>query len=501
MTDQVTFEDEAGFQQIIKEVRNEKNETDWCLFSYEGPKSNKIVLVGKGSGGTNELVSNLQDDMIGYGLVRKTDKIDESVTVKFAFVFWLGENSNRMQKARVGTHTGAIRKFIGQFHVDITCSTKDEINDQIIQDKIMDTSGSGSKVVDKSTGSKETRNYGGSSVSRTASGGKTGSLEFVNKDDLKTQIADVRKGNLSWVLFTYDPQNNNAIVAHSQGNGGAEELVEKLNDDMVGYGIIRKIEVIDQSETIKFAFIRFVGENVPRMLKARLGTHSGSINEFFTPYHVTLDVTQKSEINDDVIMNLITSASGTKVNVLEGKKEVTPSTNVGRTSNGIKPASSSMTKVPAVPKNAPEQTVKFVDKEAVKADIADVRKDGTETNWVLVGYEGGKGNTLITLGKGSGGVEELVQNLNDKIAAYGLVRKTEKIDETLAVKFAHIIWVGENIDRMHRARLGTHKGNVTELFSPYHVDINATQLGELTDDLVMQKIQDASGTAIKVRAK
>lgn len=48
------------------------------------------------------------------------------------------------------------------------------------------------------------------------------------------------------------------------------------------------------------------------------------MNSFFItskPYHVTLDVTQKSEISDDIIMNLINAASGTKVNVLEGKQE------------------------------------------------------------------------------------------------------------------------------------------------------------------------------------
>lgn len=64
---------------------------------------------------------------------------------------------------------------------------------------------------------------------------------------------------------------------------------------MVGYGLIRKIEKIDErlffiqylkkikyfSETIKFAFIRFVGDNIPRMLKARLGTHFGTITKFF----------------------------------------------------------------------------------------------------------------------------------------------------------------------------------------------------------------------------
>jgi hypothetical protein len=99
-------------------------------------------------------------------------------------------------------------------------------------------------------------------------------------------------------------------------------------------------------------------------------------------------------------------------------------------------------------------------------------------NRCLVGYEGGKGNVLVSLGKGDGGIEELKAHLNEKINAYGLVRKTEKIDDSVTVKFAFINWtgtekarvsvnliLGENIDRMHRARIGTHTGAISSLFT------------------------------------
>lgn len=66
---------------------------------------------------------------------------------------------------------------------------------------------------------------------------------------------------------------------------------------------------------------------------------------------------------------------------------------------------------------------------------------------------------------------------------------------------------------MHRARLGTHKGAVSELYhvlypllfithsfhQPYHVDINATQKSELSDDILMQRIAETSGRANKVK--
>jgi len=154
----------------------------------------------------------------------------------------------------------------------------------------------------------------------------------------------------------------------------------------------------------------------------------------------------------------------------------------------------------AVPKAATnDQTVKFADEEGTKADIKDVRNDNTDTDWVLVGYEGKKGNVLVSLGKGNGGVEQLKALLEDDMVGYGLVRKTDKIDESLTVKFVFISFVGDNINRMHRARLGTHQGAVRSLFTPYHVDISCTHVNELSDEILMQKIQDASGSGSKVK--
>jgi hypothetical protein len=40
------------------------------LFGYEDAKAQKIVSLGKGSGGINELATHLKDDIIAYGLVR-----------------------------------------------------------------------------------------------------------------------------------------------------------------------------------------------------------------------------------------------------------------------------------------------------------------------------------------------------------------------------------------------------------------------------------------------
>jgi hypothetical protein len=64
--------------------------------------------------------------------------------------------------------------------------------------------------------------------------------------------------------------------------GDASELTQNLNDSMVGYGLLRKTEQIDQTEAVKFVFIKFQGSSIPVMLKARLGTHQGVVTSLLS---------------------------------------------------------------------------------------------------------------------------------------------------------------------------------------------------------------------------
>jgi hypothetical protein len=112
---------------------------------------------------------------------------------------------------------------------------------------------------------------------------------------------------------------------------------------MVGYGIVRLVERRDDSDTIKFVFVRWIGEGIHRMLRARLGTHSGAIKgnkktknlflffsfcflhltlyfsheDVISPYHVNVEATTKDEINEDIIWSHVKKASGTATYVVD----------------------------------------------------------------------------------------------------------------------------------------------------------------------------------------
>jgi len=320
----------------------------------------------------------------------------------------------------------------------------------------------------------------------------------VGLDDIKSAIAEVRddRKSTNWALLSYQGENSNNVVLLGKGEGGVNELIDQLQDDNVGYGIVRLVERRDDSDTIKFVFVRWTGENIHRMLRARLGTHSGAIKDIISPYHVDVEATTKDEINEDIIWAHVRKASGTATYVIDK-----PGSSSGSVSHAPKSPQQG-SKSPSFANagvNKQSGGVHFTDEKALRAAIADVRSDASGTNWVLASYDAPNSNNVVLLGSGAGGSAELLGHLKDDIVAYGLVRQSEKFDDSTRAMFAFINWTGENIHRMLRAKLGTHSGAIKEIFSPYHVSINAEKDNEISEAIITTTIRETIGTASKVR--
>jgi len=291
-------------------------------------------------------------------------------------------------------------------------------------------------------------------------------------------------------------ENSNDVALLGAGDGGVNELIGNLQDNIVAYGLVRVTERFDNSDTVKFVFIKWIGESIHRMLRARLGTHSGAVKEVFHPYHVDVEASNLSEISEEIITKTVSKASGTAVHVRDvsgGSGSHSPSLGrasfAGKGSGGVSP-------VGAPPKTT--DNVKFGDEHAIRSAIADLRSDATPTNWVLLTYDGPNSNTIVLAGSGTGGSEELLSLLRDDNVGYGIVRQEERYDDSVRVMFAYINWVGENIHRMLKARLGTHSGKVKELLAPYHTTIDATNHSEISPDVITTTIRRTIGTASRV---
>lgn len=153
-----------------------------------------------------------------------------------------------------------------------------------------------------------------------AEGGARSKIGIAIDDEaaLTAAIASVRRNDsgVNWALVSYVPgAKPDCLTLVGTGSGGVDELLAKLDDQNVYYGLTRHVEVIDKSETVKFAHIALNGAQAPRMLRARIGTHKGAVEAIFRPFHVDLVTDDRRDITERALVDLIGAASGTKSHV------------------------------------------------------------------------------------------------------------------------------------------------------------------------------------------
>jgi len=508
--------EEAKAVQGIKDVRSDAAGQDWTYVVYagtSGASSSQLKHGGTGTGGVEALKGHLPEDNIVFALLRVSDKIDMSVTVKFVWINWVGPKTPRMMQSKLSVQLGSIKQFFQPFSTDLTVHKQEELSHEIIMERVLAYSVSGSKVID-STGGAAYRGVAATSGTQKVSAATAkmaeGSVTFA--DGLRQQVNVIRDDNsgVNWVLVGYADPSKPGLVLLAKGSGGADELKSHLASDNVAYGLIRKIEKIDHTDAVKFCYIRWIGKDIPFMQRARLGTQAGDVADFFHPFHTSLDAPELVDVTDENVMRLIQSASGTYQHVLDdaqaarvhSKPVVTTSKQPAATSAQPKP-SSAQPRSAAEPKSAPASSASddtVVVGAGIREAIQSVRNDTNLVDWALVTYDHSNGKNqsknLVLVGTGQGGLAELKGKLADNIVGYALYRTTEKVDDSETVKFIFIDWRGPQIHRMQRAILGTHSGAVRQLFHPYHVDLlDVSKQDEVTDEAIMAKVRKAAGTA------
>jgi len=127
--------EEAKAIQGIKDVRNDASGVDWTYVTYAGTSgaaSSQLKQGGTGTGGVEALKAQFPEDNIAFALVRVTDKIDMSVTVKFVWINWIGIKTPRMMQSKLSVQLGAIKKFFEPFSTDITAHKEEEITHETV---------------------------------------------------------------------------------------------------------------------------------------------------------------------------------------------------------------------------------------------------------------------------------------------------------------------------------------------------------------------------------
>ncbi|KAK7120889.1 hypothetical protein R3I94_020767 [Phoxinus phoxinus] len=120
------------------DVVNGKTDTNWVLFTYEG-NSNDIRVAGKGDGGLEEMVEELNSGKIMYAFCKVQDP--SSGVPKFVLINWTGEGVKDARKGVCANHVHSMANFLRGAHVTINARSDDDVEPAEIMEKVSKGSG------------------------------------------------------------------------------------------------------------------------------------------------------------------------------------------------------------------------------------------------------------------------------------------------------------------------------------------------------------------------
>ncbi|KAL6306371.1 actin depolymerizing protein [Sparassis latifolia] len=134
----------------------------------------------------------------------------------------------------------------------------------------------------------------------------------------------------------------------------------------------------------------------------------------------------------------------------------------------------------------------------------DVRDDKTETNWLLLDYESDRSDKLHLTATGTGGLDELREQLNDSTASYAYARVQYANDkESKREKFIYVVWVGPQCKIMRKAKARTlseyiyalHSGDVKSVLHAYSIEVAARENDDLKEEPIVARLRKAGGAS------
>jgi hypothetical protein len=307
----------------IAQVHDDASGIEWTVIGFKAESKTELEIISSGTGGLTEVAPGLPNADPAYALIRYKLQIDRSSTVKFAFVDWTPDRTHPLKKSFLSTQKGAIKKLFEPYHVDLLATDSSDLDESFILKKIGAASGTLSNVVEtksedkskqwKPSGSSTTPKRSGPSISNINSAVK---INFVNEDEFKAGLASLRDATSDTTWFLSALNDKLALEVVGSGTGTVEDLLANTRDGTANYGMVRVLDVIDKSTTLKFAFIIFMPDNVTPMKKGKINTISGNIKDLFTPVHVDFFISDREELTQAAVVDKVQTASGSKSHVM-----------------------------------------------------------------------------------------------------------------------------------------------------------------------------------------
>ncbi|KAL2099715.1 hypothetical protein ACEWY4_004109 [Coilia grayii] len=120
------------------EVLDGKSNTNWALFTYEG-NTNDIRVAGKGDGGLEEMVEELNSGKVMYAFCRVLDQ--NCGVPKYVLINWIGEGVKEVRKGTCANHVRSMANFLRGAHVTINARSEDDADPEAIMQSVAKAAG------------------------------------------------------------------------------------------------------------------------------------------------------------------------------------------------------------------------------------------------------------------------------------------------------------------------------------------------------------------------
>lgn len=261
-------------------------------------------------------------------------------------------------------------------------------------------------------------------------------------DDIPAALKDVRDdvSDTNFAVVGFDSENDSKLMLLGTGSDGLEGAKALLKADDVCYALLRHTQDYETAGRLKQVSTRFIflylrPESIPLKRKRVIGVAEGQVKKMFSPFAHSWEVATLEEITQEKVSDIIDNIAMTKSHVV--KKEAS-SLFIG--GQPVKDVSFRKAK-----KETVETVKRLTVPDEIPAAIKDVRTEGSDTNFVVVGFDAENDKALALFGSGANGVEGIKTYVKEDDICYCLLKvdfnyETAGVVSSEGTRFIYIIY-------------------------------------------------------------
>eukprot|EP00924_Labyrinthula_sp_SR-Ha-C_P002748 maker-scaffold_13-snap-gene-6.62-mRNA-1 protein AED:0.00 eAED:0.00 QI:122/1/1/1/1/1/3/345/511 len=336
-------------------------------------------------------------------------------------------------------------------------------------------------------------------------------------------LEDLRddKSPTDFVALSYPDNTSMQLEVVASGSSGVEGLKAATTEPKVYYCLLKvnfnyeTVGVI-KTDVSRILYIYSVPPSIPLKRKMLLGPAAGAVKNLLKPFIRNLDVDSTAELSEEMVASVVEKVTMKNKNVLDsvsnekgmliGGRMVAARNATGDKQSAVK-YNKQYANISTSYNKAAGAEVSMDNEEDFKAAVADLRNDKHPTDWLVCSYKDKKTLSFMSAGTSpdSNPVTTLLENSATEQISYGLFRMTEDFDSLNGekarikqVRFGFVTVVPKDVGVITKTYVSTHKGTVTPMFRPFHVQFRVDDPSELNEEKAMQAFSAASGSKSNV---